>query len=305
MDIKKYINDENVQTRIRENLKGQTQQFIVSLLSLVNSNPDIAECMPATVLNAAMTAASLDLPINQNLGFAYIIAYNKKVKEKDDKGAIVERWEKQAQFQMGYKGFIQLAQRSGQFKTINVSDVREGELTGMDRLTGNMTFAWAQDRENLPIVGYVGYIELTNGFQKSMYMTTVELQQHGLRFSKTAQKGYGLWKDDFDAMAQKTVIKMLLSKYAPLTIDMRRAVLADQSVIQGEDEYKYVDNQPLLPEEIAADKEASKVLAHIERSQDLEELKVCKEYVTEDTQDAYMKKYEELKALKVEKAKKA
>lgn len=288
MNIKKYISDENVQARIKESLQGKAQQFVVSLLSLVNSSSELADCEPASLMNAALTAASLDLPINQNLGFAYIIAY--KTKSPDGKTYI-----KKAQFQMGYKGFIQLAQRSGQFKTINVSDVREGEIVGIDRLTGDITFEWAADRDSLPIVGYVGYMELVNGFRKSMYMTATELKTHGNRFSQTAKRGFGLWVDDFDAMASKTVVKMLLSKYAPLTVEMQKAQLADQSVIEG-DEFKYPDNQPLLPEDVAADKETAKILKHIENAKTLDELELVAELVDEESGMAFDKKFDELKA---------
>lgn len=291
--IKKYISDEGVQTRIKETLQNKAQQFTVSLLSLVNANADLAECEPSSLLNAAMVAASLDLPINQNLGFAYIIAYNKKQPDGS--------YQKFAQFQMGYKGFIQLSQRPGQLKTINVSDVREGELVSIDRLTGSIEFDWKEERESLPIIGYVGYMELVNKFSKSLYMTKGQLEAHGLRFSQTAKKGYGLWKDDFDSMAKKTVIKMLLSKYAPLTVEMQKAILADQSVVDG-DEYKYVDNQPILPSDVASDKENAKVLGHIEAAESLEDLLLCQEYVTESTHEAYDKKYAELKVTKTKKS---
>ncbi len=224
--VKQYVSSPAVQDKVKELLKDRASQFVVSLLSTVNTNDTLAQCDPKSVLNAAMTAASLDLPINQNLGFAYIIPY---------KGS--------AQFQMGYKGFIQLAQRSGQFKTINVSEVKQGEIKNTNRLTGEIEFSWIEEgRGKLPTVGYVGYMELTNGFQKTLYMTIEDLKAHGMRFSQTMKKGYGLWTSDFDAMASKTVIKLLLAKYAPLTVDMQKAQLADQAIIKGEEEYTYPDN---------------------------------------------------------------
>lgn len=286
MNIKKYIANETVKERIQETMQDKSQQFILSVLSLVNSNSKLAECEPASLLNACMTAAALELPINQNLGFAYIIPYNQKQQDGSYKSV--------AQFQMGYRGFLQLAQRSGQFKTINVSDVREGEITNMDRLTGEITFDWKSDRDKLAVVGYVGYIELVNGFSKTLYMTMDELKKHGQKFSKTAKKGYGLWIDEPDAMYKKTVIKLLLSKYAPLTVDMQKAQLADQAVIE-DDKYKYVDNQPILPEEIAGEKEREKVLIHIENAQTIEDLMLCEEYVTDATKEAYTKKLKVLK----------
>lgn len=290
MTIKQYIQDDSVKSRIKELLKDKEQQFIISLMSTVNSNKLLESCNPQSIINVALTAASMDLPINQNLGFAYIIPY----KQKD--GTYL------AQFQMGYKGFIQLAQRSGQFKTINVSDVRQGELLSIDRLSGEMKFDWKEDRLNLPVIGYVGYMELVNGFKKSLYMTREELKAHGLRFSQTMKKGFGLWTSDFDAMASKTVIKLLLAKYAPLTVDMQKAQLADQSIIKGENDFEYIDNAPELPEEIAKEKEKQRLVKHINDSKTIEDLKKCEEFlVDEETKKMYEEK---LKTLQTEKEKK-
>lgn len=278
--LKQYVTSPSVKSRIEEVLKDRASQFVVSLLSTVNTNPKLAQCNPISVVNAAMTAASLNLPINQNLGFAYIIPY------KD-----------QAQFQMGYKGFIQLAQRSNQFKTINVEAVFPGEITHFDRLTGEITFDWltAEERAKNKPVGYVGYIELINGFRKTMYMTMEELKAHGLRYSQSMKKGYGLWIDDFDAMAKKTVIKLLLSKYAPLTTEMETATLADQSIVREDGEYDYIDNEPDKAEDIAAEKERVRLTKHITDSKTVKELEVCDEYIVDDeTRKVYDAKLKEL-----------
>lgn len=276
--VKQYIESPSVKARIKDLLKDKEQQFVISLLSAVNSSPALLACSPQSIMNAAMTAASMDLPINQNLGFAYIIPY---------KG--------NAQFQMGYKGFIQLAQRSGQFKTINVSDVRTGEITKIDRLSGEIQFEWKEDRLKLPVIGYVGYMELTNGFKKTLYMTIEELKAHGLRFSQTMKKGFGLWTSDFDAMASKTVIKLLLAKYAPLTVDMQTAQLADQAIIKGQDEFEYTDNVPELPEEVAKEKEKERLKKHINDSKSVKELNKCLEFLADDeTKKLYQEKLKEL-----------
>ncbi len=259
------IQSEYTQQRFHDVLGKKATTFIASLLAVTVNNDSFAHVDAQTVLSAAMTAATLDLPINPNLGFAYVIPY---------KG--------QAQFQMGYKGFVQLAMRSGQFKTINVSDVREGEIEKIDHLTGEITFAWKEDREKLSIIGYVAYMRLINGFEKSLYMTKSDLLGHGTKYSQTMKQGFGLWKTDFDAMAKKTVIKLLLSKYAPLTTDMQKAQLADQAVIDGEDNYNYPDNTPLLPEGIAAEKEKARILKHIEESKTLAELQKCEEFIIDD-----------------------
>lgn len=281
--VKSFINSPAVKDRIKDNLQDRAPQFIVSLLSAINTNEALAKCDPKSVLNAAMTAASLNLPINQNLGFSYMIPY---------KGV--------AQLQLGYKAFIQLAQRSGQFKTINVSDVREGEITHIDRLTGEIIFEWKEDRLKLPIVGYVGYMELINGFRKTLYMTKEELQAHGMRFSQTMKSGYGLWKTDFDAMASKTVIKLLLSKYAPLTTDMQTATLADQSIVKGDNEFEYVDNTPELSSDVAKEKEKARLQKHIEASKTVKELEEISDYIVDqEIQGLYDNRLKELAVKKM------
>lgn len=254
------MQSEAIKSNIQTTLGQKTPQFIASVASLVANNPKLKECDQNTILSACLIAASLDLPINQNLGFAYIIPYNM-----------------QAQFQIGYKGFIQLAMRSGQFKTINVSDVREGEIESIDRLTGSIKFNWSVDnRDSKKVVGFVGYMELINGFTKQLYMSNEEISKHGIKYSKTYKQGFGLWKNDFNAMAQKTVIKLLLSKYAPMTVEMQTAALADQAVIDGE-KYEYIDNEPVQPQEQAQQKEIDRIIKHITESKTLGELQQCED----------------------------
>jgi recombination protein RecT len=222
-----YIRDDNIQKRIADLLKNRAPQFTTSLITSVNENKKLAECEPQSVVTAALTAASMDLPINQNLGFAYLIPYN-------GKGGNV------CQFQMGYKGFIQLAQRSGYYKTINVTDVRDGEIVNIDRLSGEIAFDWIENdkqRAKTQVIGYVAFFELLNGFKKSLYMSAAQIDSHAKRFSKSYKYGSGLWKDDFDSMAKKTVLKQLISKYGPLNTQLQEAVVKDQTV-DGE----YVDN---------------------------------------------------------------
>jgi recombination protein RecT len=151
-----------------------------------------------------------------------------------------------AQFQLGYKGFIQLAQRSGQFKRINSTDIREGEYKGIDRRSGEIDFDFIDDdteRNKKPIIGYLGYFRLLNGFEKELYMTVEELNGHAKKYSKNfAKYGTGLWKDQFDVMAKKTVLKLLISKYGALSTSLQTALRADQASIDG-DGYNYVDNE--------------------------------------------------------------
>lgn len=226
-EVTRYIKDENVGKRINELLKDRAPQFTTTLMAALNSNKALNSCEPQSVLTAALTAASMDLPINQNLGFAYLIPY----KNKD--GDV-------CQFQMGYKGFIQLAQRSGYYKTINATEVREGEIAKIDRLSGEIEFEWIEDdkqRESAKVIGYVAYFKLLNGFEKSLYWSVEKCKAHATRFSKSFKFGGGLWKDDFESMAIKTVLKQLISKYGPLNTQLQEAIVKDQT-INGE----YIDN---------------------------------------------------------------
>lgn len=215
-------------------LAEKKASFVNNITALVSNNAALQVCKPDTLMFASLKATALDLPLDQNLGFAYVLPY------KDNKTGVTS-----AQFQMGYKGFVQLALRSGQFKTLNATDVREGELLDEDFVTGELTFKRAENRESLPVIGYVAYFKLLNGFEKYLYMTAAEMKAHALRFSQTYKRGYGLWADKemFDSMAKKTVLKLLLSKYAPLSVEMRDAIKADQAVMQKPDEFDYVDSQ--------------------------------------------------------------
>ena len=238
-------------------LAEKKASFVNNLTALVSNNAALQVCRPDTLMFASLKATALDLPLDQNLGFAYVLPY------KDNKTGVTS-----AQFQMGYKGFVQLALRTGQFKTLNATDVREGELVDEDFVTGELTFKKAENRESLPIVGYVAYMRLINGFEKYLYMTSAEMKAHALRFSQTFKRGYGLWadKDMFDSMAKKTVIKLLLSKYAPLSVEMQNAIKADQAVMQKPEEYDYVDNDEQAQPEVSetAKAKAKEVQAKVE-----------------------------------------
>lgn len=214
-------------------LAEKKASFVNNLTALVSNNAALQVCKPDTLMFASLKATALDLPLDQNLGFAYVLPY------RDNKKGVTL-----AQFQMGYKGFVQLALRTGQFKTLNATDVREGELIGEDFVTGDLTFKKAENRESLPVIGYVAYMRLLNGFEKYLYMTVAEMKAHALRYSQTYKNKFGNWVENFDAMAKKTVIKLLLSKYAPLSVEMRDAIKADQSVLNDKGDTTYVDNTP-------------------------------------------------------------
>lgn len=224
------LNNETVKKKFFEVLGKKANGFISSLVGLTNSTPALKEADPKTMLTAAMTAATLDLPINPNLGFAYIVPYR-------------NRGVQQAQFQMGFKGYIQLAMRTGQYKTMNVSEVYEGEIERIDTFTGDIVRG---ERQSDKVVGYVAYFRLVNGFEKYLYMTKEEVEAHGKKYSQAYRSGKDcLWRSNFDAMAKKTVLKLLISKYGIMSIEMRgmeKALQADQAVIGKNDEYEYVDN---------------------------------------------------------------
>ncbi len=235
----------NVKTQeyLKSVLGEKKQAFVNNLTALVSNDKALQACEPTTLMFAALKATALDLPLDNNLGFAYVIPY------KNTRAGVTE-----AQFQCGYKGITQLAIRSGQFKTINVTDVREGELKGRNRLTGEVTVEWIADdaeRTKAKIVGYMGYFKLISGYEKTTYWSVEELEQHGVKYSQTYRKGYGVWKDNFDSMCRKTVVKLMLNKGdAPMSVEMQQAIKYDQSVILDENgAYRYVDNSKPTAEE--------------------------------------------------------
>jgi recombination protein RecT len=273
--VQSLLSSDGVKNRLNEILGKKASTFATSVMQIIKSNALLANAEPNSVVGAAMTAATLDLPLNNNIGFAYIIPFNTK---NPDGSKTVK-----AQFQIGYKGFIQLAQRSGQFKTINVSEVKEGEISSRDRLSGEIDFNWIQDdgeRLKRKTIGYLGYFRLLNGFEKTMFMSIDELNAHGKKFSKTFTNQYGLWKTDFDSMAQKTVIKLLLSKYAPLSIDMATAVQTDQASFnnaQDPDDIAYLDNEEV---KIDPDQERARML--VDSIKDLDDVDFARSNISED-----------------------
>jgi recombination protein RecT len=254
--INSLLNEENVKKRFQEILGKKANGFISSVINATKNNNMLQTSDPQSILSASVVAASLDLPIDSNLGFAAIVPY------KDKTGKVV------AQFQMMYKGFVQLAQRSGQYKTINVCEIYEGEIESFNRITGEINFDPTKKKTD-KIIGYAAYFRLANGFEKTLYMSAEDLGKHGKRFSQSFKKGYGLWVDDFDSMAMKTVLKRLLSKYGILSIDMQNAVKFDQGVIKeenGEVEVEYTDAEDLtkIPEKQIEAKAEYKTIGEVE-----------------------------------------
>lgn len=231
-----------VQEKLKELVGKNAPAFATSVLQIVNSNSMLVNADPKTIFSAACMAATLNLPINNSLGFAYIVPFQNR------KAGTIE-----AQFQLGYKGFVQLAQRSGQFERIAAVPVYEGQL-----LTANPLLGYEWDWSIKPqgqSIGYVAFFKLINGFTAELYMSREEVTAHASKYSQTFKKGFGVWKDQFDAMALKTVLKLLLSKQAPLSIEMQTATLADQAVVRDVEtnDFDYIDHQ-----ESIADLEAPK-----------------------------------------------
>lgn len=201
--------------KFNEMLGKKAAGFMSSIIAVANNNKLLAKAEPSTVIGAAAQAAMLDLPINQSLGFAYIVPY---------KGA--------AQFQLGYKGYIQLAQRSGQYVDIGAKTVFEGELEYENRLLDKFKFG---ERTGDKVIGYLAYFRLTNGFEKMLFMELDEMIAHAKKYSKSYSGGTEKWGlAEFDVMAEKTVLKRLLSKYGPLSIEsiqMSQALSNDGGVI--------------------------------------------------------------------------
>lgn len=259
--VKSLFENESMKARVNEILGKNAATFTTSVIQLVNQSKELAECDPVSVVNAAMVAATLELPLNQNLGFAYVIAYNVK------KG---NEWAKVAQFQLGYKGFKQLSLRTGQFTIMNQTDVRLGEIKSRDRLRGTIDFEWIgseEQRLKAPIIGYVSFFQLQNGFSSTFYMSVEEIEAHAKKYSKSyAKSGTGLWKDDKKGMSEKTVTKLNLSKNAPLSVEDKanrnlvHGLRADQAVIKDfediNDNVEYPDNDTQDAEFTFVDPEA-------------------------------------------------
>lgn len=247
-------------------LGRKKESFVNNITALVANDANLQGCSPMSLIYAGIKATALDFPLDNNLGFAYVIPYNKK-KVTDENGVTREVDVKEAQLQWGYRAFIQLAIRTGQYRRINVTDVREGEIKSMDLLTGEIAFDAVPNRIELPVIGYAAYFELLNGFSKTLYMTVEELQRHAMSYSKTysskfeSTRNSSKWATDFDAMAKKTVIKLLLSKYAPLSVQMQEAVRTDQAIFDdnGRQEYSDApDDQDRMQTAIEARKEEMK-----------------------------------------------
>ena len=254
-DLKALLASPAIIKRLEEIIGKNTGSFCASLIQISNSNALLQRAEPNTVISAAIVAATLNLPINNALGFAYIVPFN------NSKAGVVE-----AQFQIGYKGLIQLAMRSGQIKRLVTTEIYANQIISRNPIKGYEFDFDIQPEKHEPAVGYYAYMELVNGFIAEAYMSAEDVKAHAARYSQTYKKGYGVWKDNFDEMAKKTVMKQLLSKYAPMSIELQRATLADQSVIHEipadsnviDAAYSYPDNDSREQGETTAETQPEK-----------------------------------------------
>jgi recombination protein RecT len=224
LTTKDFFQQPSVQKKFQELLGKRAPQFITSVLQIVMNNNLLAKADASSIYNAAATAAVLDLPLNNSLGKAWIVPY---------KGA--------AQFQLGYKGFIELAMRTGQYQRINAVPVHQNQFKSWNSLTEELDADMTIMGDGV-IVGYAAFFRMNNGFEKFTYWRLNEVRNHANRFSKSVNNGP--WATDFDKMALKTVIKAMLSTYGMLSIEMQTAITADQAVIKDADtmDIEYVDS---------------------------------------------------------------
>lgn len=227
--------------------KNRATRFIASISSAVATNPDLQQCDAGTILSGALLGESLNLSPSPQLGQYYLVPFNKTIKNEDGSSRQI----KVAQFQLGYKGYIQLAIRSGYYKKINVIAIKKGELVRYDPLNEEIEVNLIDDeeeRENAESVGYYAMFEYVNGFRKSLYWSKSKMENHAIKYSKgyTAHKGYTFWEKDFDGMAFKTMLRQLISKWGIMSIEMEQAIEKDMSTINTDGSYEYVDDEELL-----------------------------------------------------------
>ena len=252
------LDGEKLRGRFNELLGNRSAQFVSSLVSMVNADKNLQQAFyeaPMTVIQAGLKAAAFDLPIDQNLGYAYIVPF--KNWKKDLGKSVME-----ANFILGWKGMHQLALRTGAYKTINVVEIREGELKNYNRLTEDVEVEFIEDddvRESKPIIGYLGYYRLVNGAEKTIYMTNKQIENHEKKFRKGEYMGKG-WRDDWDSMARKTVYRKLIGKWGVMSIQYQSAQEGASLAEQMKEEY--IDDAPttVLDAEFVVDQSTGEVI---------------------------------------------
>jgi recombination protein RecT len=224
--------------RMINNTLGNPQKaarFVTAITSAVSTNPALAECEASTIVSAGLLGEGLNLSPSPQLGQYYLVPFNDKKNNR-----------KVAQFQLGYKGYIQLAIRSGQYKKLNVLPIKEGELISFNPLEEEIEVQLIEDetaREQAATIGYYAMFEYTNGFKKAMYWSKQKMESHAEKYSQgyRAHKGYTFWEKDFDAMACKTMLRQIISKWGIMSIEMQKALENDMGVISENGTVDYID----------------------------------------------------------------
>ena len=223
-------------------IKGK--KFVASIISAVNTNPELQTCDFSTTVSAGLTGEALNLSPSPQLGQYYLVPFNDRKNNR-----------RVATFQIGYKGYVTLAIRSGQYKRLNVVSVKEGELIKYDPFNEEIEVSPIQnerEREQAPTIGYYAMFELINGFRKTMYWSKEKMEEHALKYSQgyRAKKGYTFWEKDFDGMAYKTMLRQLISKWGIMSLEMQTAFTSDMAYKESDDsEPVYVDNEESYEEQ--------------------------------------------------------
>lgn len=242
------VNTKSFQQAINNTLRDpeRARRFTASIVSAVSTNPALQECDASTIVTAALLGESLNLSPSPQLGQYYLVPFNCKSGKKDEHGKDI--YIKKAQFQLGYKGYIQLAIRSGYYKKLNVMAIKDGELIKFDPLEETIDVRLIEDeaeRDAAETVGYYAMFEYQNGFRKALYWSKAKMQAHAEKYSKgyEARKGYTFWEKDFDGMAYKTMLRQLISKWGIMSIEMQDVLTKDMAVLNDDGTAEYVETK--------------------------------------------------------------
>lgn len=266
LGFKALMNTPAMKKKFTDILHEKSDSFMGSLMTLVGGDNYLSQAEPMTIIASALKAATMDLPIDKNLGYAYVVPFNRSEK-------VGNKWVKhnEAQFILGYKGYIQLAQRSGQYKALNALAIYDGQLIDWNPLTEEFTFDY-KSKVSDEVIGYVGFFELLNGFKKTVYWTKQEIESHRIKNAKgyDKEKLSGAWVDNYDSMAIKTVLRNMLSKWGLLSVEMQSAITSDEKV------FRIDENNDLIEETDLSDmeplKQDLKEAERVEESENIETL---------------------------------
>lgn len=241
LGFKALMNTPAMKKKFTDILHEKSDSFMGSLMTLVGGDNYLSQAEPMTIIASALKAATMDLPIDKNLGYAYVVPFNRY--EKKGKNWITHN---EAQFILGYKGYIQLAQRSGQYKALNALAIYDGQLIDWNPLTEEFTFDY-KSKVSDEVIGYVGFFELLNGFKKTVYWTKQEIESHRIKNSKSKDKEKlsGAWVDNYDSMAIKTVLRNMLSKWGLLSVEMQSAITSDEKVFRVDENNDLIEEADL------------------------------------------------------------